>query len=378
MMKRQRISRRMFLGGGIGVAGLASNVLALSTGPQGKPNIAYASSHISDQSNSSLSDMAGMAGMAGMAAGAVPGLPYLLKDVNPTVNGGFNPSTFIQQFEQGTVQTIAGKQTRVFNLVSIERNITVAIDNVTGKPMQFPAWAIGTSEATAQVPGPTLRCTQGENILINYKNNSTAFTHSIHFHGIHNTGNDGSLIAAAPGQSVKYEFIADPPGMMAYHCHVFPGLQHIGKGLYGAMIIDPPNGRSPMAELVLVMNAFPIGNGNKNTVYAFNTIANHYGRNQIAIPLGQAIRIYLVNMVFGDPPISFHLHANFFNAYPSGTKDTPTQFNDMITLAMLERYVLEFTFDAKRFTPGSYMFHSHDDPGELGMFGMFLFTNGAI
>src|SRR5690348_11258425 len=108
-MKRQRISRRMFLGGGLGVAGLASNMLALSTGPQGKPDIAYASSHIS---NASMSNMANMAGMTGMAAGAVPSLPYLLKNVNPAVNAGYDPSKFIQQFEMGQVQTINGKKTR--------------------------------------------------------------------------------------------------------------------------------------------------------------------------------------------------------------------------------------------------------------------------
>jgi FtsP/CotA-like multicopper oxidase with cupredoxin domain len=369
MTKQQRISRRMFLGGGLGIAGLASNVLALSTGGLQ----AHASSHIS---HASMSHMAGMSSMTSMAAGAVPSLPFLKNNVNPALNGGFDPSKFIQQFERGTVQRINGKQTRVFDIVSVDRPIVVAIDDNTGKPVQFRAWAFGTSDATVQVPGPTLRCTQGETVLINYTNKS-AFTHSIHFHGIHNTGNDGSLVAAAPGQSVKYEFVADPPGLMAYHCHVFPGISHVGYGLYGAMIIDPPDGRKPMAELVLVMNGFATDRSNptRNTVYAFNTVANHYGRNQIAIPLDQAIRIYLLNMCL-DRPLTFHLHANFFDVYPSGTKNTPTQFNDMLTTAFLERYILEFTFDSKRFTPGSYMFHSHDDPGELGMFGMFLLTNG--
>jgi FtsP/CotA-like multicopper oxidase with cupredoxin domain len=324
-----------------------------------------------------MTGMADMAGMAGMATAGVPSLPYLLKNVNPQVNGGFNPSTFLQQFEKGTPQSVGGQTSRVFNLVSIDRTITVAIDDTTGKPMQFAAWAFGTSAATAQVPGPTLRCTQGENIIINYTNN-TPFTHSIHFHGIHNTGNDGSLIAAAPGQSVKYEFIADPPGLMAYHCHVVPTSLHVGKGLYGAMIIDPPTGRTPMVELVMIMNAFPIAPSTKNTVYAFNTVANHYGRNQIAIPLGQPIRIYLLNMVCGDPPMSFHLHANFFNRFPAGTKNTPVELNDMLITTLLQRDILEFTFDTTHFTPGSYMFHSHDAPGELGMFGMFLLTNGSI
>jgi len=357
----------MFLGGGLGIAGLASNVLALSAGgPQ-----VHASSHISNTS------MSNMAGMAGMAAGAVPTLPFLKNNVNPALNGGFDPSKFIQQFEKGNVQRINGKQTRVFNLVSANRTITVAIDDATGRPVQFQAWAFGTSATTLQVPGPTLRCNQGETVLINYTNNSP-FTHSIHFHGIHNTGNDGSLVAAAPGQSVKYEFVADPPGLMAYHCHVFPGLSHVGYGLYGAMIIDPPDGRKPMAELVLVMNGFATDKTNptKNTVYAFNTIANHYGRNQIAVPLDTPIRVYLLNMCL-DRPISFHLHANFFDVYPYGTKDNSTMFTDMVTTSFLERYLLEFTFDTKHFTPGSYMFHSHDDPGEMGMFGMFLLTNGV-
>jgi hypothetical protein len=83
-------------------------------------------------------------------------------------------------------------------------------------------------------------------------------------------------------------------------------------------------------------------------------------------------------MVCGEPAISFHLHANFFNRYPAGTKTTATELNDMVTLSLLQREILEFTFDTKHFTPGSYMFHSHDDPGELGMFGMFLLTNGAV
>src|SRR5258708_28955218 len=63
MAKHQRLSRRMFLGGGIGVAGLVSNVLALSTGPQGKQGVDYPSSHIPSHTNSSMADMSGMARM---------------------------------------------------------------------------------------------------------------------------------------------------------------------------------------------------------------------------------------------------------------------------------------------------------------------------
>jgi manganese oxidase len=385
IMKRHRISRRMLLGGSIGIAGLASNLLALST-DQGKSNTAYASPHIADHNNASMSDMAGM---SDMSVSAVPSLPYLLRNVSPALNGGYNPSNFAnvaQSADHGTIQTVNGQRSRVFNLVSVNKTITVALDNATGKSYQFAAWAFGTTTATAQVPGPTLRCTQGENIVINYTN-LTDITHSIHIHGIHNTGNDGAISAVAPGKSAQYIFPAEPVGVMAYHCHVASLVvsQHIAQGLYGVIIIDPPGGPKPMAEKLLVMNAFAIPplpqNGPyTNTVYAFNTVANHYARipNQIALPLDTPIRLYLVNFVCGDAPMTFHLHANFFNVFPAGTQpNTPTQFNDMVTLSLLERYVLEFTYDSKHFTPGTYMFHSHDLPGERGMFGEFLLTNGA-
>lgn len=380
MAKRHRLSRRMFLGAGIGAAGLVSNALALSTGSQGKQGIAYASSHTPSHNNSSMDGMGGMPSMAGMVNSAamatttgVPGLPFTTP-VPPSLNGGYDPSKFITHFETGTVQQIGGKATRVFNLVSVVKNIVVAVDNATRKPIMFQAWAFGTTPTNAQVPGPTLRCKQGETVLINYTNN-TPQTHSIHFHGIHNASNDGSLQAANPGQKVQYQFIADPAGLMAYHCHVLPSVTHIGKGLYGAMVVEPTQPRTPAVELVLVMNAFAIRSPDKNDVYAFNTVANHYGVNPFPLPLNSLIRIYLLNMVCSDPALSFHLHANFFNLFPAGTQSKPTELNDMVTVSLLERYILEFTYKTPTFTPGQYMFHSHDNPGEMGMFGLFNLVN---
>jgi len=87
--------------------------------------------------------------------------------------------------------------------------------------------------------------------------------------------------------------------------------------------------------------------------YLFLAIFNQEYCNKIEIPLDTPIRLYLVNMVCGEPAVSFHLHANFFNRYPSGTKGTPTELNDVVTLSLLQREILEeFTFDSKHFTPG--------------------------
>ena len=48
----------------------------------------------------------------------------------------------------------------------------------------------------------------------------------------------------------KYEFDAQPYGVHPYHCHIAPVTRHIGKGLYGLLIIDPQKGRPPADEMV--------------------------------------------------------------------------------------------------------------------------------
>ena len=45
-------------------------------------------------------------------------------------------------------------------------------------------------------------------------------------------------------RATVYEFDAEPFGMHLYHCHVRPLADHIAKGLFGAFIIDPKDGRA--------------------------------------------------------------------------------------------------------------------------------------
>ena len=61
-------------------------------------------------------------------------------------------------------------------------------------------------------------------------------------------GPSGSI---APGQSFTYEFTAGPAGVYPYHCHVEPIVDHINRGLYGAMIIDPKTPRIHMTYFLM-------------------------------------------------------------------------------------------------------------------------------
>lgn len=196
----------------------------------------------------------------------------------------------------------------------------------------------------------------------------------MHFHGFHpgemdgvpSTG-PGGLVE--PGSSFTYEFDAEPFGLHLYHCHVFPLARHIAKGLYGAFIVDPKEGRPPVdREMVMVMNGIDVDFDDANDFYAVNGIPFHYQNHPIQIRVGEQIRVYLVNILEFDLINSFHLHANFFNYYPTGTSLVPSEFTDTIIQGQAQRGILEFSYKY----PGMYMFHAHvTEFAELGWNGMF-------
>jgi FtsP/CotA-like multicopper oxidase with cupredoxin domain len=139
--------------------------------------------------------------------------------------------------------------------------------------------------------------------------------------------------------------------------------------LYGAFIIDPKGGRPPVdRELVMVMSGFDVDFDDVNDFYAVNGIPFHYQMHPIQIRVGETVRVYLVNILEYDLINSFHLHANFFNYYPTGTSLTPSEFTDTIMQTQAQRGILEFSYKY----PGLYMFHAHNTEfAELELDGNF-------
>jgi FtsP/CotA-like multicopper oxidase with cupredoxin domain len=172
-----------------------------------------------------------------------------------------------------------------------------------------------------------------------------------------------------PGSTFTYEFDAEPFGLHLYHCHVFPLARHIAKGLYGTFIIDPKERRQPVdREFVMVMSGFDVDFDDENDFYAVNAIPFHYQQHPIRIKVGETVRVYLVNILEFDLINSFHLHANFFHYYPTGTSLTPAEFTDTILQTQAQRGILEFSYKY----PGLYMFHAHNTEfAELGWTGHF-------
>ncbi|RIK54187.1 MAG: copper oxidase [Chloroflexi bacterium] len=285
----------------------------------------------------------------------------LVGSVDHAANG-FDPLRLLVDWDYGRVSTLETGQTlREYDIVAYDREIEIA------PGLFFPAWTYN-----GRVPGPTLRCSEGDRIRIHFINAGT-HPHTLHFHGFHTAEMDG-IPNVGPGEigvgeRFTYEFDAEPFGCHLYHCHAVPLKRHIHKGLYGAFIIDPKGGRSPARELMMVMNAFDTNFDNENEIYAVNSVGHEYAKRPIPLIAGELVRLYLINITEFDPINSMHLHATFFDYYDHGTSLEPTlRMVDTIMQCQAQRGILEFTYR----WPGQYMFHAHQSEfAELGWMGMF-------
>jgi FtsP/CotA-like multicopper oxidase with cupredoxin domain len=251
-----------------------------------------------------------------------------------------------------------GTMLREYEIFAVDKEIEIA------PGLFFPAWTYN-----GQVPGPTIRATEGDRVRVTFQN-AGSHPHTMHFHGWHPPEMDGALHGqeVQPGQSFVYEFDADPFGLHLYHCHTVPLKRHIHKGLYGAFIIDPRGGRPAADEFVMVMNAFDTNFDADNEVYAVNTVANAYMQEPIQVTVGRPVRIYLINVTEFDLVNSLHLHGMFFDVFRTGTSMTPSERTDTLMLCQGERAIIETTF---RY-PGDFMFHAHQSEfAELGWMGLF-------
>jgi nitrite reductase (NO-forming) len=73
--------------------------------------------------------------------------------------------------------------------------------------------------------------------------------HSMDFHAA-TVAADDKLRMIHPGQSIKFEWVANYPGVYMYHCGVPPVLQHVAMGQYGIVIVSPREGYSTDEEAV--------------------------------------------------------------------------------------------------------------------------------
>ena len=167
------------------------------------------------------------------------------------------PLEYLTHFNCGHVsKDESGRTVRQFTLI-VEENQKI--------PVSYEGHILDAWTFNGTIPGPTIRVTEGDLVRIRVINsNENSNPHSLHTHSIHYAKNDGVSMggypggAISPGRSYTYEFIAQPYGVYPYHCHVDPIADHINRGLYGMMIIDPKEPRPQMTEMAMLLNGYDL------------------------------------------------------------------------------------------------------------------------
>ena len=136
---------------------------------------------------------------------------------------------------------------------------TVVEFDLIGESVELPTIG-GTFHAmtfSGQVPGPTLRVTQGDVVKMTLTipdDESTAHGNDMHSSQM-SSANFG---AVQPGESATYCYIAESAGVYKYHCSgvdLAAMDQHVLSGMYGIAIVDPLNGyKKLMVEKTKIEN----------------------------------------------------------------------------------------------------------------------------
>ena len=168
-----------------------------------------------------------------------------------------NVKTYLTDFRCGHVTHFSnGTTLRQFTLIIKENQLVPITGPDPVQPIMFPAWTFNNT-----IPGPTMRMTEGDHVRITLINKGT-MAHTLHMHSVHAGNVDGVPGLSSysgmvqPGTQFTYDFVAAPYGVYPYHCHANPVVQHINRGLYGVMIIDPAHPRPAAHEMVMLLNGY--------------------------------------------------------------------------------------------------------------------------
>ena len=132
--------------------------------------------------------------------------------------------------------------------------------NLTGQSVELPIMGGKTYQAmtfSGQVPGPTLRVTQGDVVKMTLA--IPADENVPHGNDMHSSQMSSANFGAVnPGESRTYCYVAEVPGVFKYHCSGIDLAamdQHVLSGMYGIAIVDPLNGYDELVvEKTAVVN----------------------------------------------------------------------------------------------------------------------------
>jgi nitrite reductase (NO-forming) len=263
---------------------------------------------------------------------------------------------------------VARERTTRLQFTAQEVPIRISDDTV------ISAWTFG-----GDIPGPIVHVKQGDTVEFTLTNHGS-IPHSMDFHAAQ-IDPKVAFRSASPGQPVSFTFKARYPGVYMYHCGTSPVLMHIGSGMVGAVIVDPPSPLPTAKEFVLVESEYYLGAVVAGVLpfdytkmlatlpdyVVFNGRPSQYMTAPIKVRVGDRVRFYVVN-AGPTHPCNFHVVGEQFDTvYLGAPPDTPLRGVQTFGVAPGGGMVFEMLADI----PGEFVFVNHGfGHGQKGAIGI--------
>lgn len=258
--------------------------------------------------------------------------------------------------------------------------------------VKYTLWTFGGT-----VPGSFIRVRQGDTVEFHLKNHpDSKMPHNIDLHSVTGPGGGASSSFTAPGHGSQFTFKALNAGLYVYHCATAPVGMHVANGMYGLILIEPPEGLTVVDKEYYVMQGdfYTAGKYREKGLQAFDmqraiderptyvlfngSESALTGDNALKAKVGEKVRLYVGN---GGPNLvsSFHVIGEIFDKvwFEGGTK-----FQENVQTTLIPAggaAIAEF----KTEVPGTYVLVDHSifrafNKGALGMMKVEGPENKAI
>jgi nitrite reductase (NO-forming) len=168
-----------------------------------------------------------------------------------------------------------------------------------------------------------------------------------------------------------------------YHCGTSPALHHIGNGMFGAIVIDPPVLEPVDHELVLVQSELYLGapgapgdlakmQDEAHDAVVFNGYVNQYLAHPIRVEPGERVRVWVLDAGPSENS-AFHIVGTVFDTvFKEGTylirPDARRAGAQALDLQPSQGGFVEFTFDEAGLYPIVTHKFANVGKGALGLF----------
>jgi nitrite reductase (NO-forming) len=232
-------------------------------------------------------------------------------------------------------------------------------------------------------PGPVLHGAVGDTFVITVVNKGSE-AHGIDFHA-GSLAPDKAMRPIPPGESLVYRFTATRAGIWMYHCSSMPMSVHIANGMFGAVVIEPPDLPEVDRSYVIVQSAQYFGpqDGSADPekvrleqpdTVVFNGYPNQYDHSPLTAKVGERVRVWVLD-AGPSRDSAFHVVGTQFDTvYFEGgyLLNGGSGGSQALALAPSQGGFVEMTFPE----PGHYPFVSHDMvDAERGAHGTFAVTD---